>query len=190
MGMLNARTVSWISLTVLAATAVACGGAKYVTVTIPPRLELGQYERAALATFTVENAKGTLHELATRRFAEHVLAASRDVEVLELGNTAPVPQKVGESVFGPDAAKAIGMSHDVPVVFGGHLKVSNAKPSGGIGGLGIGHVEATVSVELTVGLYSTKTGGTLWRAGSAASEKAGQLSVNGGMPSFSAKDPN
>jgi hypothetical protein len=190
MSMLNVRTVSWIGAAVLAVSAIACGGNKYATVTIPPRLELGQYERAALASFTVENAKGSLHELATRRFSEHVLAASRDVEVLELGSTAPVLQKVGESQFGPEAAKAIGVSHDVPVVFGGHLKVSNAKPSGGIGGFGIPHVEATVTVELTVGLYSTKTGGTLWRSGAAASEKVGQLSVVGGVPSFSAKDPN
>jgi hypothetical protein len=129
--MLNVRTVSWICAVVLGATAIACGGKKYTTVTIPPRLELGQFERAALATFTVENAKGTLHELATRRFAEHVLAASRDVEVLEIGSVTPVLQQVGESQFGPQAAKAIGMSHDVPVVFAGHLKVSNAKASGG-----------------------------------------------------------
>jgi hypothetical protein len=187
--MLNVRTVSWICAVVLGATAIACGGKKYTTVTIPPRLELGQFERAALATFTVENAKGTLHELATRRFAEHVLAASRDVEVLEIGSVTPVLQQVGESQFGPQAAKAIGMSHDVPVVFAGHLKVSNAKASGGIGGF-VPHVEATVSVELTVGLYSTKTGGTLWRSGASASEKVGQLSMSGGVPSFSAKDPN
>jgi hypothetical protein len=114
--------------------------------------------------------------------------------VLELGNTDPVLQQVGERVFGPAAAKSIGMSHDEPVVFAGHLKVSNAKPSGGLGagfgGIGVPHVEATVSVELTVGLYSTRTGGTLWRSGASASEKVGQLSVAGGIPSFSAKDPD
>jgi hypothetical protein len=182
----------WICVVLLAASSVAaaCGGRKYVTVTIPPRLDLARYERAALAAFTVENAKGSLHELATRRFAEHVLAASQEVEVLELGSTEPVLAQVGEREFGPAAAKSIGTSHDVPVVFAGHMKVSNVKPSGGIGGFGIPHVEATVAVELSVGLYSTRTGGTLWRSGASASEKVGHLSVAGGVPSFSAKDPN
>ena len=165
------------SVVVVAGFATACGGKKYVTVTIPPRLDLTRYERAALAMFTVENAKGSLHELATRRFAEQVLAASQDVEILEIGNTEPILQQVGEPVFGSD-------------VFAGHMKVTNAKPSGGLGSFGIPHVEATVSVELSVGLYSTRTGGTLWRSGASASEKVGQLSVSGGVPSFSAKDPN
>ena len=172
-----------------------CGpGKKYVTVTIPPVLDVTQYERAALTTFTVENAKGSLHELATRRFAEYVLRAQRDVEVLEVGSVASTLQQVGEPRFGAAAAKAVGSTHDVPVVFAGHLKVSNVKPTGGImGGLSsltTPYLEATVSVELDVALYSSRTGGTLWRAGSAASEKVGSLVVTGGMPSFSAKDPN
>ena len=172
-----------------------CGpGKKYVTVTVPPILDVTQYERAALTTFTVENAKGSLHELATRRFAEYVLRAQRDVEVLEVGSVAATLQQVGEPRFGAAAAKAVGSTHDVPVVFAGHLKVSNVKPTGGImGGLSsltTPYLEATVSVELDVALYSSRTGGTLWRAGSAASEKVGSLVVTGGMPSFSAKDPN
>ena len=124
------------SVVVVAGFATACGGKKYVTVTIPPRLDLTRYERAALAMFTVENAKGSLHELATRRFAEQVLAASQDVEILEIGNTEPILQQVGEPVFGSDAARSVGSSHDVPVVFAGHMKVTNAKPSGGLGSFG------------------------------------------------------
>ena len=88
----------------------------------------------------------------------------------------------------------MGSTHDVPVVFAGHMKVSNVKPSGGIIGglssLATPHFEATVSVELDVALYSSRTGGTLWRAGASASEKVGSLIINRGEPTFSAKDPN
>ena len=176
---------------VAAAGVAACGGgSKYVTVTIPPHLDLAQYERTALTTFTVENAKGSLHELATHRFAESVLHAQRDVEVLEVGTVDATLQQVGERAFGPASAKAIGSASDVPVVFAGHLKVSNVKPTGGLASFAVPHVEATVSVELTVALYSTRTGGTLWRSGAAASERVAQISVSGGIPSFSAKDPN
>src|SRR5678815_3444746 len=110
----NAR---WIIVVLAAATVVACNGTKYTTVTIPPRLDLTQYDRAALTTFTVENAKGSLNELATRRFAEQVFRAQRDVEVVESGTVDDTLQKVGETTFGPAAAKAIGSERDVPVVF-------------------------------------------------------------------------
>jgi hypothetical protein len=186
------RTWTWLCVVVVAVVTVACGGGKkIVTVTVPPRMELGQFERAALTTFSVQNAKGTLHELATQRFAERVLNASRDVEVLEVGGTDAVLRQVGETTFGPAAAKAVGTTHDVPVVFAGTLKVSNVKPSGGLSSFGIPHMEANVSVELSVALYSTRSGGTLWRSAAAASEKVGHLSMaRGELPSFSAKDPN
>ena len=124
------RNTRWIAVLFAAATVTACHGSKYVTVTVPPALELTQYERAALTTFTVENAKGSLNEVATRHFAEAVLRAQRDVEVLEVGTVDETLLRVGESKFGPAAAKAFGSERDVPVVFAGHLKVSNVRPSG------------------------------------------------------------
>jgi hypothetical protein len=184
------RSTAWILVALAATSVAACGGgSKYTTVTIPPRLELGQYQRAALTTFTVENAKGTLHEFATQRFAETVLHAQRDVEVLEIGTVSAVLAQTGESVFGPASAKTFVTSHDVPVVFAGHVKVSNVKASGGLLGLAMPHVEASVAVDLSVALYSTRTGGTLWRSGASATEKVGHVAFIGREPSFSAKDP-
>jgi len=186
------RSLYLASAVVVVATVAACGGGhRPTTVMIPPVLDLQQYGAAAALTgFTAENAKGTLHEMATRRFSERVLGASRAVEILELGDAAPLLKASGETTFGPATAMLVGTTRNVPVVFAGHLKVSNVKPSGGITGFGIPHLEATVSVDLTVALYSTKSGGTLWRSGANASEKVGSLAVVGGEPSFSAKDPN
>jgi len=45
------------------------------------RLDLQPYGRLGLVTFTVENAKGSLHEFATERFAEDMLAAQPGTEV-------------------------------------------------------------------------------------------------------------
>lgn len=186
MKLLSLAGVVWV----LAAVTACGGGHKTATYTIPPRLSLGEYGRVAgLVTFSADNAKGSLQEFATKRFSEKVLSASRGIEMLELGDADPVLKQSGERVFGPASAKVVGATRDVPVVFAGLLKVSNVKPSGGLSGFGIPHLEATVSVELSVALYSTKSGGTLWRGASAASEKVGQLSMIGNVPSFSAKDP-
>ena len=52
------------------------------------------------------------------------------------------------------------------------------------------YMQATVTVELSVWLVNTRTGGVMWRRSSSETENVGGLSFVGGMPSFSAKDPN
>src|SRR5205823_3493197 len=63
-------------------TETACASHR---VLVPPRLNLAPYGQIGLVTFTAENARGSLHEFATRRFSEYVLAAQTGIEVLELG---------------------------------------------------------------------------------------------------------
>lgn len=157
----------------LAALQVACASHR---VLVPPQLNLIPYGSVGLVTFSVENAKGTLHEFATRRFGEYLLAAQSGIEVQE---------------FPPaDLSQALAGARGVPVVFTGRLTVSNVKPSGGLLGLASPNLEATVSAQLSVELRSTKTGGTLWRSSAAATQKVGQLAIIGGEPVFSARDPN
>ena len=156
----------------LAALQVACASHR---VLVPPQLNLVPYGSVGLVTFSVENAKGTLHEFATRRFGESLLAAQSGIEVQE---------------FPPaDLSQALAGARGVPVVFTGHLTVSNVKPSGLLG-LASANLEATVTAHLSVELRSTKTGGTLWRRSAAATQKVGQLAIIGGEPVFSARDPD
>lgn len=166
------------------------GGCAAHRVLVPPRLDLQPYGQVGLVTFTVENAKGSLHELATERFAEEVLNGQTGIELLEMGSMDTLLQRLGRTEIDEEAARAIGEARGVPAVFAGHLRVSDVKPSGGLIGLHAPFVQATVSVELTVRLLSTKTGGTLWRSSAARSEKVGELAIIGGVPSFSARNPN
>lgn len=172
-------TSSWQARTAVAVLLVALSGLACAShsILVPPRLNLVPYGSVGLVTFTMENAKGTLNDLATKRFEEYVLAAQTGIEVREFAQA--------------DSAQALGGGdRGVPVVFFGHLKVSNVKPSGGLIGLSLPHVEATVSADLSVELRSTKTGGVLWRSSATATEKVGQLAIVGGQPEFSARDPN
>src|SRR2546427_8821685 len=146
---------------ILVLLAAACGGNK---VLVPPRLDLRPYAKLGLVTFTVENAKGSLHQYATERFAEEVLAAWPGIEVLELGSVDTLLQRVGEQELGIAGAQALGRARDVGAVFAGHLKVTNPKASGGIPGLTTQHLEGTARVDLTVRLLSSRSGGPLWRS--------------------------
>ena len=158
-----------------------CGGSHRPArqrVLLPPTLNLVPHRNIGLFVFSVENAKGTLHEFATHRFEEYVLAAQSGIEMREF-TTA-------------DSGRVFSAtdSSGCPVAFFGHLKISNVKPSGHLTA-GLSPVmQATVTVELSVWLVNTRTGGVMWRRSSASTEKVGGLSFVGGQPSFSARDPN
>src|SRR5204862_2821855 len=52
-------------------------------VLLPPNLNLAPHRNIGLFEFSVENAKGNLHEFATHRFEEYVLAAQSGIEMRE-----------------------------------------------------------------------------------------------------------
>lgn len=161
---------------VLLAAAACSHGPPRHRVLLPPALNLVPYGSVGLVTFTVSGAKGSLGDFTTRRFEEYMLGAQKGIEVQEFA--------------AGDSTAALGGARGVPVVFTGHLKVSNVKPRGGLGGIVTGHVEALITADLAVELRSTKTGGVVWRSSATSTAKVGELVITGGIPEFSARDPN
>src|SRR5207245_8809794 len=94
-----------MSAFLLALVVSACASHR---VLVPPRLDLRPMGRLGLVMFTVENAKGSLHEYATERFAEEILSAQPGTEVLELGSADSLLQRVGEKELGIAAAQELG----------------------------------------------------------------------------------
>jgi hypothetical protein len=159
-----------------------CGGSRRPLrqrVLLPPTLNLVPHRNIGLFQFSVENAKGSLHEFATHRFEEYVLAAQSGIEMREF--TAADSGRVFATIVDTTGC---------PVAFFGHLKISNVKPHGGLTAGFAPVMRATVTVELSVWLVNTRTGGVMWRKSSASTEEVGGLSFVGGTPSFSARDPN
>ena len=158
-----------------------CGGSHRQArqrVLLPPTLDLVPHKNIGLFTFSVENAKGNLHEFATQRFEEYVLAAQSGIEMREFTRAD------SSQVFSRNDTSG------VPVAFFGHLKISNVKPSGHLTASLSPVMQATVTVELSVWLVNTRTGGVMWRRSSQSTERVGGLAFIGGTPSFSATDPN
>ena len=145
----------------------SCGGSRRPVrqrVLLPPTLNLVPYHNVGLFQFSVENAKGNLHEFATQRFEEYVLAAQTGIEMREFTSTD------SSRVF-----SAAADSNGCPVAFFGHLKISNVKPRGGLTAGLAPVLRASVTVELSVWLMNTRTGGVMWRR-SSASTRAGARS--------------
>ena len=167
---------------------LVCGCSSH-RVLVPPRLDLRQYSRLGLITFSADNAKGSLPQYATERFSEEILSAQPGTEVLELGSVDTLLQRIGAKEPGIATAQELGRQRDLGAVFAGRLKVSNPNASGGLAGLLTPHLEATVRVDLTVRLLSTRSGATLWRSSAWATEKVGQVALVDGQLEFAAKDP-
>ena len=70
------------ALAVCGTLALSACASKYAQV--PPRLDLRQHGQVALVTFSTSEEHRGMSELATRRFAEALLAGQPGVELLEL----------------------------------------------------------------------------------------------------------
>ena len=186
---LVARTVR--RHTAVIATGMALSACSSQLAQVPPRLDLGNYDRIALVTFSADQSKNSLGQLATQRFAEEVLASQSGFELMELGPADSSVARLLAEGDAPAAAQELGREKHIPAVFFGRLAVSDARPRGSVGSGGDVNVGATVSAELNVRLLSTSTGGTLWRSSGAASQSVGQVAMHAGrLPSISASDPN
>jgi len=180
------RRLTAVAAILILVSGLACAAKR---VPVPARMDLHPYGKLGLVTFSVENAKGSLHQFATERFAENVLAAQPGIEILELGNIDTLMQRVGERELGILTAQELGRQHGVAAVFAGHLKITNPTTSGGIAGILTPHLEATIRTDLTVRLLSAQSGGTVWRSSAWATERVGGISVEGGQVVFGARDP-
>jgi hypothetical protein len=172
------------ALLAAAGVATACGPKTLV----PPRLDLAPLNQVGLTTFTIENAKGDLNELATEYFLAEMLDAQPGISVIELGAVDRLLEDLGGARLNRDVLNSIGAEHDVPVIFAGHMKVSDVTPHASLSGFP--SVGATVSVRLTVRMLSTESGGTLWSSSIQAKERVGELGLSGSQVVFAAQDPN
>jgi hypothetical protein len=164
----------------------ACG-AHYAQV--PARLQLEPYGRVALVTFSTDRSADSLEALATRHFAEALLASQSHVELLELGPTDSTVRRLAAAGDNAALAQALGKDRDVAAVFLGRLTMSNVKPRGVVASVRELKVGAEVSGQLTVSLVSARTGGTVWRSSAAASQNVGRVSLSDAHPSVAVRDP-
>ena len=168
------RAIAAVLFTVT--VAAGCAGKR---VLVPPRVDLAPRAPLGVVTFTVENAQGSLPELATQRFAQHVLDAQPGFELLELGE---LPGRVDAA-----AARRLGEEHGLRAVFAGHIVVSDVRPRVSIAGGLRATAEATVT--MTVRMLSCESGGTVWTQSARTREAIAALQILAGGVVFAADDP-
>ena len=178
-------SVTRLALAVCGTLALSACASKYAQV--PPRLDLRQHGQVALVTFTTSEEHRGMGELATRRFAEALLAGQPGVELLELTPSDSVLRSLPRGTDPIVLAQKLGEARGIPAVFVGELRVSGVKPRAHVAVDDL-KLRATVSAELGVRLLSTRAGGTLWRSSSTASGTVGRVALAGGLPSVAVRE--
>lgn len=176
-----------VLLAVCGAFGLSACGAHYAQV--PARLQLEPYGRIALVTFSAERSADSLDALATRHFAEELLASQSNVELIELTQTDSTVRRLASTGDGAALAQALGRDRDVAAVFLGHLTMSKVKPRGVLASVHDVRVGAEVTGQLSVSLLSARTGGTVWRSSAAATQNVGHVSLSGAQPSVAVRNP-
>jgi hypothetical protein len=174
-------TSALLCLGALVGTA-ACAGARYETVTHPPRVNLAEHELIGVIEFTSPDQR-ELAPMVTARFVE---SARTDQGLVRMVFLRSEGQR-------PDAARLrdIAAEHGLRTILVGDLRVSRVRPSMSVSdSLSSASVSAAVEATLTVEMIEAETGASLWSASGRAHETVGGVSVQGVKHvDFGAVDP-
>ncbi len=171
---------------VLMSIGIGCGS----KVMVPPRIDLRQHEVIGVIEFSF-SSKGNLGDFATRKFTE---AARRDqglVRIIPLGSESEILNTIGYEQLNQAAIKAIGEKQNLKTILTGELVVSDIRPNIQITpGLGFLSISAEVDATLSVQMFETSTGASLWSSSASDTRTVGNISIFGGKNfAFDAKDP-
>jgi hypothetical protein len=147
-----------------------------------PHLSLNSHGRIGIIQFS-STAQGELVRLATQKFIEFVQDAQPDTPFLELGSFQRQPN--------PSFLRDIGQKSGIDEVFMGNLDISSVKPLVNVSSFVASvSVQADVDATLTVKLYDTRSGATLWTRSASASRSVAQVRFSeNGQVDFGAGDP-
>jgi hypothetical protein len=156
------------------------GGARYVTVQVPPEVNLLGYETIGVIEVG-SNADGAINRYATERFQSTIQSAQPGTRLVELGSMESVLGVVGARELDADAVRRIGTRYRVAAVFEGQITYTEPKVNlGGITDLMSAQGSATVQMrgEMFAKLLETKTGASVWSNSSWATRQVGGVSVS------------
>ena len=168
------------------------GCSRTMLVSVPPAVDLEPYGNIGLISFSTENAKGQLDEMATQRFLQVITQYQRGSQLIELGTLDEVLNQVNRPSLDQEAVKAIGQYFNIKGVFVGKISISDVKPKVSIGALvkSMG-ISASFTISMTSRLYSTTTGATSWTDSVRWKDSLANLSLSdNALPSFNVRDQN
>ena len=147
-----------------------CAGARYETVTYPPRIDLTKHELIGVVEFASPDQR-ELASVVTARFMEEARSDQGTVRMI----TIHEPKR-------PDVARMreLAAQHGLRTIVLGDLRVSKVRPSVAVSdSLSSASVSGSVEATLAVEMIEPGTGASLWSATGRTREEIGAVSVQG-----------
>jgi len=158
---------------------------------IPPVIKMEKYEPTAIVNVILKGAEGNLSGIATQRLIEFMTCEQPGNRILEIGTLENILEDIGSKEINPDAIKAIGEKYKVKTIIIGEIFISDVQPQMSLNfEFPYVSAKANVSSEMTVRLYETEFGATIWTGSSWAKDEVGNLSIFKNYVSFNAENPD
>ena len=156
---------------------VSC--ANTVKVYQPPRIDLSQYGRLGMITFT-DNAQPSVAEYATEQFQNQIQSAQTGVPIVELGAEDRIQKSIGSGKLDLEAMQKIAQQYKVSAVFVGKVVYSDVKTDVKLEDIIDlkANVNSTLNATLSVKLYETEGGATIWSNSASWKRKLGKVSID------------
>ena len=152
---------------------------KTIKVYQPPNMDLAQYGRLGMMTFT-DNAPQSVAQYGTEQFQNQIQSAQTGIPIVELGTKQKVLQNIGSDQLDSEALQKIGQQFKVSAVFVGDINYSDVKTDVKVEDIVDlkANVNTTLYATLSVKLYETEGGATIWSNSTAWNRKLGKVSVD------------
>jgi hypothetical protein len=169
----------YVRFTLLLTLATVLGCAGTVLVSVPPRVDLKDYETLGIVEFA-SNSDRTIGAHATRRFQEQIQAAQPGTRFIELGSREEVLASVGARQLNPAALRRIGEKYGVGAIFLGDIAYSEPRADIKLTDLTKleGGVRAEIRADISARLLEARTGASVWSNSAWATRQIGGLSVS------------
>jgi hypothetical protein len=158
---------------------------------MPAPVDLHAFGTIGLLEFT-SAAGANINILASREFLAAIHSAQPGVPVLEIGDRHRSLAAVGHAAIDADAIRALGKRHQVDTLLVGELDARRVTPGVRLGA-GFESLSAGADLQgaLTVRMYDTRTGATLWTEAVTGSTPIAAVAVaNGDLSGLGVTDPH
>ncbi|HTF14453.1 MAG TPA: hypothetical protein VK643_07270 [Burkholderiales bacterium] len=157
-----------------------CAGSRYVTVRVPPEVDLRSYPAIGIIEFA-SNADAAINRYATQRFQSSVQSAQPGTRLVELGTAESVLAAIGARQLDADAVRKIGARFGVAALFDGNIKFSEPKVNvRGITDLAMaqGGARAEMRGDMFARLVETRTAASVWSNSSWVTKQLAGVNVS------------
>lgn len=157
----------------------SCAKTKTIKVYQPPKLDLTQYGRLGMITFS-DNAPQSVGEYGTEQFQNRIQSAQTGIPIVELGTTQKVLQSIGSDQLDIDAMQKIAQRYKVSAVFVGDIQYSDIKTNVKVEDIVDlkADVSSTLHATLSVKLYETEGGAVIWSNSTSWNRKLSKVSID------------